>query len=195
MNYISLHQPGGVLKNWKPDGRFTYRVRSINVNLRQFKLWIPPGIEHVSLMSHVGQNSGSSYCYVARLGKEPAGTPTAGQSNGYTLSELAAGDCFGKNSSGYVIYTDNIKVSNPPTIGQWLYINFKIGKGNLIDTSGSIQVNEQIYKDWYNSAMFGADGDPIVGVAPQPVNEVDITINAAQYAAIQSGYKINWIVI
>ena len=100
-NFISLHQPAGLKTAWMPGQNTYLDTFSRNPMLRQFKLFIPPGVTRCGLSQHVGQGQGLSYNYVARLGSPPQNAPKPEQPiEGHTLAELAAGDCYGSNSQG-----------------------------------------------------------------------------------------------
>lgn len=195
-NFTSLHQPGGLKVNW-PVGRTSYRS-TVMAQLSKFKFWIPAGTKDVSVLFHVGQGQLLENWYIARLGKPPDAIEfkASAVTGGFKLAALSAKDCFGVGTGGYV----QVVADTQPnvTTGQWLYVHVVKCQGGIQDIQGRIMVDAAKYKAWYSTAKWLTNGDPGAGsvvpvVDPVPVI-VDIVISSAQWKAIQSGGKINWIV-
>lgn len=142
--------------------------------LGKFRVFVPPGTNYISILSHVPQNT--RYIAVARLGKSPddpylsTGVPTL---KGYTLSQLRDADCVSLNVGGYLyIATDTDCVVQSEDEGGWLYftIRVEIGDNNTdIVVGHSINVGDEdthgTYLHWFlNHALWGDDGDPIDGL-------------------------------
>lgn len=159
-SFTSLHQPTGLHDAWVPTGAAAYyRANNLSTSLRQYKVFVPPGVQDASVLMHVGQGSGLSYNFAARIGQPPASSPRSGSSSGFTYNQLVSADCFGSNSAGYVFVLSDGYFS--VTNGMWLFVDFQVVSGNLIDTVSTFHVVDYAaYADWYNSATFGTDGDP-----------------------------------
>jgi hypothetical protein len=170
-SFQSMHQPDGLMNSWKPGGSSEYLRAGISYpSGKRFKLFIPPSAKNLNVISFVGQGKDYVSYFIARLGQPPDATsiPNGAElkSEGFTPAELSKGDCFGRNSAGYIIYTNNY---GPVNQGQWLYVHITHSDGTLISVQSYFKVDPSIYAAWYNSALFGSDGDPSpAGVPPSP---------------------------
>ena len=116
-----------------------------------FKVYVPPGTTSVNLNSGVGQDTGLKYFAVARLGSPPQVDSTYAPSaaefdtlpySGFTLNQLRAGDCIGRNSGGYLmIAKDSGATVATESQGGWLYVIVKVIYGNILDNVYTNRVN------------------------------------------------------
>jgi len=163
---------GGVVNIWQPADKWRYYVTIDMPAANKFKIYIPQGAEgNFDLYGHVGQGNALETFFIARAGQPPDSTrPSAGtvfSDDGFTLSQLNQ-DCYGTNSAGYLIIAKS-HISSVLTTGIWVYVDVYHIEGGLLDMTAGIEVDQAAYAMWYNSALFGSDGDPSPsGTLPSP---------------------------
>ncbi|MCX6761421.1 MAG: hypothetical protein NTY33_01035 [Candidatus Moranbacteria bacterium] len=151
-----------------------------DVSLRKFKFFIPPGAGATSnffttAMAYVSNDS--SVFYAARYGTPPKELTDFSDeyrsklsSDPHSLAELMEKDCVGVNSVGYLEILQDSGAYADSTLGNWVYVDLYVRKGAYLSAFTNTYVNNiDSYTKWYNSAQWGADGDPIVSaIIPIP---------------------------
>lgn len=189
--FTSLHQPGGVKKNWTP-GRTYYRVLVQSPKKLLYKLCIPPGCTGINLNCGIGQGGNSGACFAARIGEPPTVDPGDGETNGYTLRALK-NNCTGRNTGGYLVIAKEQGFFIASV--QWLYFVIDVQNTKVIDIVATMTMNPEKYKAWYQSAKWQSNGDPSIGPIVEPVAKfVEVIITSAQYQLIKDGANIIWTV-
>ncbi len=138
------------------------------------KYYIPPGTKKLLRVSSSLSDNFSEFVFVARIGTPPGDYTTYAKSlseteflklpseNGFTMSQLKAGDCIGGNSVGY-IFVVNDNVSTPISDGAWLYVQYirRSGNASNVYTSFENTIDTSSYLSWYNSYNnWQSNGDP-----------------------------------
>jgi len=167
-SFVSVHQPIGLMQAWQP-GDDWYRADVSYPNADRYKIFIPPGTRNFSWTGYVGQGNGYSSYFVARAGYPPDATSAPDgivyTATGFTTGQLLSNDCFGQNAGGYIKIADD----NNPSTGFWVYVIFLRIDGTFSSLRSIVRFDQVIYTTWYNSTMFGPDGDPsLSGVLPSP---------------------------
>jgi hypothetical protein len=171
-----------------------------------FRYYIPKGTVEIDL-SLYGPPTYGQAATIACLGAEPTGAfPTSFSqfSNpslyptifppaqypdaqafrfGKSLKQLAENEWFAVNDGGYihVVYNPPIDLQHPLESGQWLYVKYKRYDTSQIPVHQYLWgANKAAYKAWYDTATFGADGDPLVVTNTKPAKPVvTLPINSA----------------
>ena len=163
---------GGVVNIWQPGDKTRYYATWDNPSTHRFKVYIPPGAYGAfDIYGHVGQGYMLETFFIARAGQPPDTTRppdgTVFPDDGFTLNQLQ-NDCYGTNSAGYLIIAKDW-IRPVSTAGIWVYVDVYHVEGGLLDMTASVSVDQPAYTAWYNSALFGSDGDPSAsGVPPSP---------------------------
>jgi hypothetical protein len=186
-------QTGGLKNNWKPGVTVNYRTTVQNPRQFRYKIFIPPAT-NVKVMCAVGQSQGALYQFAARMGQAPSESMPCGNLTGagFTIDQLRKSDGFGQNSSGYLRIVSSGGNSRP---GDWLYVCLRNSGGTIMNIQVTVSVDPAAYRTWYNSVVWDAYGNPVVGAAPIPVpgpTSVDVVVTKEQYTLIQNGATINW---
>lgn len=167
-----------------------------------FKIFVPPGAKAVNLSVYLSGQT-SQYGFVARLGQPPEGdyggyfscmspdTFITLNSAGTTQKNLLAGDCIGRNAAGIMtILNTGFSVENESQ-GGWLYVaTYRITGSVIRGPSGSIVVTTDTFVDWFRSAQWQSNGDPLEGVsAPVTVGPVSISRSKLSFEGVKVGEK------
>ena len=147
-------------------------------NVRQFKVYVPPGATSTYLCVYLGGQA-SRYVAIARMGAHPnsygsfsggfASLPTAG----FNTNELKAGDCIVANNAGILtIATGGI----PETVGGWIYVDLQQIEGEATEISYSTRVETEKYMSWFRGVDWAGfesqggvtPGPPVSTPVPQP---------------------------
>jgi hypothetical protein len=160
---------GGVVNIWQPGDQSRYYATWDNPSTHRFKVYIPPGAYGgFDFYGQVGQGDRLETFFIARAGQPPDTTRppdnTVFSDDGFSLSQLNQ-DCYGTNSAGYLLIAKDY-ISPVMTTGTWIYVDIYHIEGGLGYMHGVVEVNQPAYALWYNSALFGSDGDPSASGAP-----------------------------
>jgi hypothetical protein len=140
-----------------------------------FKYYIPAGTKKIFRVASSLTDNFSEFVFVARIGTSPGDYVAYARSlseadflklpseNGFTISQLKAGDCIGRNSVGY-IFVANDQISAPTSGGVWLYVQYirRNGNASSVYTSFENNIDTSAYLSWYNSYNnWQSNGDPV----------------------------------
>ena len=153
----------------------------------QWRIWIPPGTKCLQATLYTYASPPESKILM-RMHQPPVGTV-----NNVTAENAAAVDlkdvftpllqgaevpCYTPAGAGAVKLSDG-RMDSPvvTATGAWLYINALQTPGaQIFQLDARLTVDKAMYQNWYESATWDANGNPLPGVrepiqVPTPVNE------------------------
>lgn len=178
--YKSLHQytydnltgykKQNVLLNIRDETYHTLRITNETEKIYDFKFWMAPGTKSINIMQYCGTGTSSDplFSFVISKEKEPTSEPKSSISevkslpdSGFKLSDLSK-ECFGKNTSGKIIYLNDTLDITDEKSSFWIYVKvLKLGDQETKSITTENKVKVDVYNTWYKLANWGGDGDPI----------------------------------
>ena len=148
----------------------------------QWRIWIPPGTKRLQATLYTYASPPESKILM-RIRKPPVGTV-----NNVTAENAAAVDltnvftpllqgievpCYTPAGAGAVKLSDG-RMDSPvvTATGAWLYINALQTPGaQIFQLDARLTVDKTMYQDWYETATWDDQGNPIAGVKPVETHE------------------------